>query len=1350
MLNMSNNNYGKILKKTLAGILAGVFLSTSTISWAQEENVNNNKLAASLRTTSSDFKELYRAVAICDFIERDGSLNGIAGISDKLQAVKNGFNNIHFSVISPHEVIIEIPDEGLAVRYFDPAKANVVAPYSDISRLSTKSIGKLSRQIIHRIKALPAQAQDSPTNRKIGDVAKSDAPLTVAVPRPQADSLKTDESSSIVAAKSDDADKETDADYLCTRLLEELRRYHKQLCDIAAEPGSDQNSSIRELILYLEGLIKFADESIKMGRSHDEVISRRIIAMVNLAGQLSHFPQFRTLSIQILEASWQRMITFGRVRENAPDTYLPPNYRRETVMDSLIGASAQSPYLHQIGIRILEDLRTYGIDSSSYEDIPQRGILGKLLTNRLSALARRKENALGYPIAGGKVDSGIAGAMSTKVHYLLQLADGFAGDDMKLAESALQECLRLVKQFGRYSDGFEYCVPLASLPNILKHPSLRDIFFEILEMLPDDNSRYLHLNRIVYKWAKEGNVESLGLLERIGRRNADATSYESVELLINIVFAKDRFDADKARRLERIIMKYPFDCERRVQLLANIGERSYRMGESQMAGHFYNEAWNAARKTEYPVLTRLKHLVPIMRYTGIASPQSYEDILREAEEVAMKSCPWNLIIVARAHAFNREYDMAERCVESISKEVIVSGDFIEGAQLDHRYEVIIEPAAINGDYDVVERLASKTNGRIESCLKNAAVRLVGKGSYAEAAKLCGFMLEKGYKDSYKCAGHFAPSAVLNIAEFILQTDPTQIEPARRCLEAGFKGAQWQTDISYIIRILSEYPYIDPNNEFLRKLHEFVFAEHFKISDKDQLSILRMWRERISAKAAPIVFDEQRRRALPQISPAAPAQDAATKNASSGATVINGISIRLNGSTLDEKTLGSIADSVEEVYKELRGAYGICYLVSARLQKSIEKRFPGKSIGVLGSTNIEKKRSDLKYPVGWKPALDYPNHFVTCIKLSDTNYVVIDANAQDYTKGTATTVDVDIFTAASFSELTARLCLYYGGLSWKFYDMEPGVEMNMIGIDKSSSSSTKLGLLEDGGHEIAMQPDTGRDYVGTADPQPAAPAQDVTADRKPINAAKNMDVYIDRKESVLRSMLGEGKPNTLLRVPVEAIELIGKDNVEAFLETFQKAPNGYVELYYMSGIGEVSEAVYGKYGLIKKKLPDDLKDPANRKRTNTVTLFAALKDYKDKLDEAFIRMRLGSFDMNPKNTIIVPIGIQHDQAGLIRSSILGLEIMDVARRLKADPALAIDQSFKDDVQARVLQDLLVLYNIDDIKDLGPDDIITLASGTNIVRIINSLKKLIDLLPIEPIKPEELRQIYEHAKAVITAA
>jgi hypothetical protein len=171
---MIKNNSVIFIRKTLAVILVGVFLFTNTLSWAKEERLfsteienqsfssrpaDNSKLAPPSKLSSEDFKYSLTVGAICKHVEHDGNLDDKSYLNDvlaRLDAEKN-----HNITVLPYEITIEIPSEGLAIRYFDPTKANIVTPYSDISKLQTKIIGpQLHRQIIHRLKVLPLQRED--------------------------------------------------------------------------------------------------------------------------------------------------------------------------------------------------------------------------------------------------------------------------------------------------------------------------------------------------------------------------------------------------------------------------------------------------------------------------------------------------------------------------------------------------------------------------------------------------------------------------------------------------------------------------------------------------------------------------------------------------------------------------------------------------------------------------------------------------------------------------------------------------------------------------------------------------------------------------------------------------------------------------------------------------------------------------------------------------------------------------------------------------------------------------------------------------------------------------------------
>lgn len=236
-------------------------------------------------------------------------------------------------------------------------------------------------------------------------------------------------------------------------------------------------------------------------------------------------------------------------------------------------------------------------------------------------------------------------------------------------------------------------------------------------------------------------------------------------------------------------------------------------------------------------------------------------------------------------------------------------------------------------------------------------------------------------------------------------------------------------------------------------------------------------------------------------------------------------------------------------------------------------------------------------------------------------------------------------------------------------------------------------------------------------------------------------YIDKNKELFKNVLGEDKPDRLLRIPVEAIESVGADNICAFLGEFQKAPNGYVRLYYMSGTGEASEALYKIYGLEKKTLPKGFV----QKRENTVTLFPAFKGKE--VDQPDIVSRIGGIGL--RNTIFSPIGLQRDQVGLVRATIFGLNMMEIARKLEQDEIKAseINDRIQEVLeQYKLLCDPKTPFSFTS-KDLA--DIAGLITGDP-NRVIRALNKLIKLLPIEPINTEELFKIYEHAKKIMSAA
>ena len=235
-------------------------------------------------------------------------------------------------------------------------------------------------------------------------------------------------------------------------------------------------------------------------------------------------------------------------------------------------------------------------------------------------------------------------------------------------------------------------------------------------------------------------------------------------------------------------------------------------------------------------------------------------------------------------------------------------------------------------------------------------------------------------------------------------------------------------------------------------------------------------------------------------------------------------------------------------------------------------------------------------------------------------------------------------------------------------------------------------------------------------------------------------YIDDNETFLAETLGPlSKEDKLIRISVETIEAIGADNLRDFLAAFQQTTHGYVELFSADHPGEVED----KYGIITKVLPEGF----TRSRTNTVTVFPVLKGeelptsgdrnkrWKDKLGGESI-----------ENTVITPVGFNYDRSGLVRSIFLGLRLLEIASNEKYTP----ESEFVSYTLAQYKGLCFSKGQDPNDFDLTGEDLINIARGISAEETINSLNKLIRLLPIMPVNVEELRMIYEHAREALIRA
>ena len=261
-----------------------------------------------------------------------------------------------------------------------------------------------------------------------------------------------------------------------------------------------------------------------------------------------------------------------------------------------------------------------------------------------------------------------------------------------------------------------------------------------------------------------------------------------------------------------------------------------------------------------------------------------------------------------------------------------------------------------------------------------------------------------------------------------------------------------------------------------------------------------------------------------------------------------------------------------------------------------------------------------------------------------------------------------------------------------------------------------------------------------------------------------ETFFEASKATMRTLVKESSDEILLRVPVEAIEAAGKDNIKrviSYLNSFQGTRNGYIELFYMTGTRELGaderKSLNNRFNIKLKMLPVEFE----KTNKNTVTLFTLLKGQEYEISDDPVQAKR---DMNrilttnlgylePQKTQIVPVGLQNDVLGILRSAVMGLQMIHIARynEFKKDLSESIDKEFIArfvDPAVKKYEALCTSCGMTDFDFTGID-FINLASG-NFNDRIRALKKLIDLLPIEPLDPEEIRRIYEHAELALISA
>jgi len=244
-------------------------------------------------------------------------------------------------------------------------------------------------------------------------------------------------------------------------------------------------------------------------------------------------------------------------------------------------------------------------------------------------------------------------------------------------------------------------------------------------------------------------------------------------------------------------------------------------------------------------------------------------------------------------------------------------------------------------------------------------------------------------------------------------------------------------------------------------------------------------------------------------------------------------------------------------------------------------------------------------------------------------------------------------------------------------------------------------------------------------------------------------YVSESRQFLKRFLAEvktqGKP-VLLRIPVEALIGLTKEERLSWLLTLNEAENVFVEIYTMQQERAVTDITYRGLGLEalheKNQKLESLGFTSNRE--NTVTLLVTTKDTESAKFKGIIEASEAL-----QNSVIVPIARSQrdedegkgDAAGLIRGSLFGFRLIDIAR--DSENTALIDEARES------YQNLMALQGATNLR-IGRQDIRNLLSADS-ERRASALRKIAGSLPEETaVSMEERLEIFRQAEIMARSA
>ncbi len=1427
-------------------------------------------LAPELRTATPEFKEFYTAASICRTIEQ-GNLDSnscIDNIFPKLEALKRSYRNVSITIL-PHEVIVDIPGEGMAVRYFDPRNANVVTPFSNISKLRTKIInGKLLRQIIYRTKALGNDAEKQIHKERLsqalerkykaialdidGTIKKSSLPIDESILRKLIEYVRN--GGILILATRRDRDSVDRVFFgrlkeIGTDLLEDLYRRificgdngssvfnyleftqkSKKIVDseLGLEPDALRDKVCNNpLKPFLdEGLLASEDILITQNKVQIKLAGKKYENSDKIAQSLNKYFSEQKMSLRVIKskhridannANSSKMsgveaiaeflgIKTTEIAKIGDELNVGGNDSSFDDRASFSVREYNSKSQYQISVKLAKGIEgpeatSWLIDNLNF-DFVEAGALGILIDQRepsIEAISKRLLDYFKKPFNERTEADRESLLSSLGIKNPAAFMEEEATRHRKKNDRAkTEEDKRLVYEIVKAS-GIDYLLD----PH---NPDLR-IAYRYKKGASRPNSKYAipnppkHVLATLFKIKFKYSGLEKAIITFLGLNVSDFLSTGGEIVSFNIQDYGTNCVIKLNLRHPLVSNNKPTTLFIKIDSWQCINDFGSRYENSGMRGYINEERFSISHApfTNY-----------VSQKYGLHMPQAYSD---------------NLFLISESGG--QDYIAVIDGINTGigSGDANLAQEFLFNAGMNNAF---VDLFALYDRVVTLKKLGDKEpplGGQFVVCYKDGKPVL----SLVDYDWL--FQLDEFWRRLSEFQGKDPCRLLSDLVMFTGGKNLLTADVSETNLTA------WSRAVTmYVKGYMKLWSGVEANKNVLFKKMEELYYERIKdnckrvletVREEDKAEIIASWFNELPGTTKNMArfldassnyrgyFDKQRFESEEQKAAILKdIQSRVNKNKEEQGRFV-ALCRNLPSSDIAEKyaqlyierikgQMQTVLDAgckelVTEVFKnyfsglkkahpkqedklaeyERKALTTINELftppanITSRFPIVLVMGYPGAGKSSISSLMAERlgvphiSKGDVlrdmhkKYP----DIKDIPSQAVEMIsryieenQIDLSRGVIIDWNARyagpielsqeffdkhNLYLSTVIYVDVDAQTAqerlvgrqraTDLKRIDARIKQHEEvdiPLVEKYYKQGLVIRVpngSGIALDDAVSDATKK-LREK------------KSFFRNAE-------NGVEHNISPLSfRIEEIKTYISTNENMLITVLRE-RHNIVLRIPIEAIGSIGINNIKDFLAIFQEVPNGYVELYYTSGIGEVSESMYQKYGLQKKPLPKDFK----RTRENTVTLFPALKG--EEINQATIVSRFGSLDLTPQDTILSPIGLQHDSAGLIRATILGLKMMDIARQIKEKGiGITKDQAFKDKIQLEILEQLKNVCDTDDLKNfnLTPDDIIALATGT-INDIINALKKLIKLLPITPIDAERLRQIYEHAKQALIAA